>query len=74
MQMKAVKSGNIKKIGYAPESKKLRVQFSSGSEYDYDDVSQKEFDSFVGAKSIGKHFFAKIRNMKKFTKLEKDKG
>lgn len=71
--MKEVKSSQISKIGYDPTAQKLRIQFKTGSEYDYDGVSQEEHDELIGAESIGRHFGQKIRNVKEYVKVEKQK-
>jgi len=73
MEMKAVKSSNISKVGYDAEKQKMRIQFSTGKEYDYENVSQKDHDDMVGSDSIGRHFGQNIRGNKDFAlKPEKE--
>lgn len=60
MEMKEVESSNIKKIGYGDQ--KLRVEFSGGGIYEYDDVPAEVFDGFLKADSncydCGERFFS----------------
>ncbi len=61
MEMRPVKSTNVKAIGYDAASNTLRVEFASGS-YDYDGVTAKEHRDLVDAKSIGSHFHKHFRS------------
>ena len=70
MEMKKVKSSNISAIGYDIESKKLRVRFSNGSEYDYEEVSQETFVAFISASSTGRYYHQNIKNKFTSAKIE----
>ena len=61
MDMARVESSNIKAIGYDAASKTLRVDFRSGSSYDYTNVSPEEHADFMAADSKGKHFHKHFR-------------
>ena len=56
MQMHAVSSTNLHSVGYDPVSHTLRVQFRSGSVYEYDGIGAAVFQSLMAAESKGKHF------------------
>lgn len=55
MEMTPVDSSNILAIGYDPDSATLTIAFKDGSEYEYYDVPQHEFDNFLAADSKGKY-------------------
>ncbi len=55
MEMIPVNSSNILAIGYDPDSATLTIAFKGGSEYEYYDVPQHEFDNFLAADSKGKY-------------------
>jgi hypothetical protein len=59
--MQAVKSSNIKAIGYEPETQRLHVQFGSGKTYAYDGVKAEEHEALINAASVGSHFHHAIR-------------
>ena len=69
MEMKAVSSSAISAIGYDPESKTLRVQFTGtprapGKAFDYPDVPQNVAHHFINSPvegSHGKHFAQHIK-------------
>jgi hypothetical protein len=63
-----VKSSNIKGIGYHPETQTMAVKFSNGI-YHYNGVTEKEFQAFQKAESIGKHFHSVIRGKFKGVKV-----
>lgn len=66
-KMKTHKSTNIAASSYHPESKTLRVQFHSGSTYDYHDVSADIATAFETSKSIGSFVAMNIRGKYKTT-------
>jgi len=74
MQMTKVESSNLKAIGYDSETKRLRVQFSSGGIYEYTDVAGDVADEFMMAESAGKFFHKNIRNMYKTEKIKGNVG
>jgi hypothetical protein len=53
MEMTPVNSTNILAIGYDPDSATLTISFKGGDEYEYYDVPQHEFDSFLAAETKG---------------------
>lgn len=70
MEMKPVKSSNIKAAGYDPLRKVMRVQFSNGSNYDYSEVDATTFNNFMEAKSQGKFFHQNIKGKLTGTRVE----
>jgi hypothetical protein len=55
MEMKPVESRQFKEVGYDPATQKMRINFGK-STYEYSNVDQAEFDTFMAAPSLGKHF------------------
>lgn len=68
--MQPVKSSNIKAVGYDEATKKLTVQFHSGSTHCYEDVEPHDHKKFMAAESIGSHFHQHIRSGFKSSKVE----
>lgn len=67
MEHKPIKSSNIQSAGYDPESKTMEVRFTNGSTYEYNDVSQDDFDALMKANddpevSTGSWFHKNIKS------------
>lgn len=62
MERDPVKSSNIVSIGYDKDANRLEVEFKSGGVYQYHGVTQEEYDSLMGADSIGSFFHSHIRS------------
>lgn len=56
IEMKPVVSSNINALGHDALHKVMRVQFTNGSTYDYQNVGVELFDSIHTAESVGKAF------------------
>ena len=69
IDLMAVESSQIAKIGYDLSSKTLVVKFKKGAVYSYSEVPQKIFDEFMQAESKGKYFHAKVKGIFKYLKL-----
>lgn len=67
MTRKAVKSSNLKAIGYDPAKQLLEVEFHNGGVFQYHKVSPEAHAALMRAKSIGSHFHAHIRDRHKAT-------
>ena len=63
-------SSNVAAIGYHAPTRRMAVQFKSGSTHIYADVKPEDHAAFAGAESVGKHFHAHVRNVFKSTKHE----
>jgi hypothetical protein len=63
MEMKPVKSSNIKAIGYDPATQTLAVEFNHGGLYHYANVPAAAHQELVSAKSIGGHLHQHIKNV-----------
>ena len=70
MERIAVKSSNIKSIGYEPGNKQLDVEFSNGTLYSYVGVPRKAYEEMSKAESVGRYFHAKIKPFYKHEKQE----
>jgi KTSC domain len=68
MKMHAVKSSNIKAIGY--NNNTMRVEFKNGDSYEYFGVTPYQHKELMAAQSIGSHLF---KMGIKGKKIEKDK-
>jgi len=64
----AVKSTNIKSIGYDDESRTLVVEFTNGGLYSYEDVPPDVVEKRTVTESSGQWFLAHIRGRFKTTK------
>jgi hypothetical protein len=62
VNMEAVESSNIDKVGYNPTDKTLYIQFKGGSTYKYHPITQHGYTSLRGAESVGRFFHQHIRN------------
>ena len=60
MEMIPVSSSNIAAIGYDSERAELRIEFTTGSLYEYYEVPQYVFDEFLAAESKGGYANEKI--------------
>jgi hypothetical protein len=72
ISLSPVVSSQISHIGHDPETNTMSIKYKSGGEYHYAGVDSKAFETFKGAKSLGKHFNAHFRGHK-FTKLPEAK-
>ncbi len=70
IEMQEVSSSNVAAVGYDSDSSTLRVQFTNGSVYDYDGVSEEEYDSLVTADSVGSYLNSNIKGIYAHTKIE----
>jgi hypothetical protein len=61
MNRQAVKSSNIKSVGYDPARQALEVEFQSGQVHEYAKVPAAKHQALLKAKSIGTYFYAQIR-------------
>ena len=52
---KPVQSSQFKAVAYDPATKKMRINFGK-STYEYSNVEQPHYDSFMSAPSLGSHF------------------
>ena len=68
IEMNAVDSSNIQKVGYDAATRTLAVRFKSGATYHYADVAPETHASMLAASSIGGFFFANIKSKCKFEK------
>ncbi len=66
IKMLEVKSSNISLIGYAPKKKILRITFTSGASYDYENVPPKIFVGLITAESHGEYFYKRIKGNPSF--------
>ncbi len=64
-----VKSSSLASVGYDPERQILEVEFRHGGVYEYLDVPVSAHLRLVGAKSIGRHFVAEVRNQFRHRKV-----
>jgi len=78
MELKKVNSSNIEQIGYEENHKitinstmpTLRIVFSNGSIYDYYNVPKEIYEDFLKAESIGKYFWAKIKDKYEYERIK----
>lgn len=63
-------SSNIDAIGYNFTQERLRVQFKNNSVYDYADVPEAVYRSFLEAFSYGQFFNEEIKDVYAATKVQ----
>lgn len=68
MDMRPVKSSNIREIGYDPETSTAHINFGQAT-YAVKGISQEEFDAFAAAPSLGKHYNANIKGKFEISKV-----
>ena len=56
-------SSMISHVGYDEGEQLLRIRFSKGAEYEYQDVPKSVHDALMKAPSIGGHFHANIKKV-----------
>ena len=72
MDRNAVKSSNIKAVGYDPLNETLEIEFLNGGVYQYSGFSQDKFDSFINSPSLGRWFAAEIRGKYPMQKMPQE--
>lgn len=70
MQRQPVKSSNVKSVGYDPASQMLEVEFTTGSVYQYPKVSGKEYETLIGADSVGRTLNTLIKPNRTVTRID----
>lgn len=69
MEMMPVSSTNIAAIGYDQDSQTLRVEFRNGGTYDYFDVPETEYNSFISASSHGQYLAKNIKGRYRYARV-----
>ncbi len=67
MERISVVSSNIKSVGY--EKGILEIEFHTGSVYQYDWVSQLEYENLINASSVWGYFARNIKNTYPYIKI-----
>ncbi len=68
--MHAVESSNLKKVGYDPETRTMRIQFQHGGIYEASDIPPEKHAELMAAESKGKHFMTHLRHRYEWTRVE----
>jgi hypothetical protein len=63
-----VDSSNVAAIGYDPATATLEVEFKDGSVYEYFDVSEIIYESFLASDSKGRFLHQQIRDKYRYHK------
>ena len=53
MKLTKIKSSSIEAIGYEPKPRQMQALFKNNSLYQYDNVSQEEYNSILNSHSAG---------------------
>ena len=61
MEIKPVKSSNVKEVGYDSETKSLHIGFLDGRKYLYESVPPEIYKALIEAKSIGGYINTQIK-------------
>jgi hypothetical protein len=69
MKRDPVTSTNIVEIGYDPPSLTLEVMFRNGGVYQYFDIPKQEYESLLGAASIGEYLNRNIKGRYRYARV-----
>lgn len=69
MQRIAVRSSNIRSIGYDSSTQTLEVEFTSGELYQYSNVPSNVHDALMRAPSQGRFLNDQIKGRYRYTRL-----
>lgn len=61
MERTAVKSSNIRSVGYDSDQQLLEVEFGTGGVYRFENVPAEVHTQLMAAESVGSHFARRIR-------------
>lgn len=62
MKMIPVSSSAITHIGYDKDTKQMKITFKQSKTYDYCNVPESVFESFLSASSVGKYYDQYIKD------------
>jgi len=69
MERDYVESSNIESIGYDADSETLEVEFQNSGVYQYHNVPEHVYQSFMEAPSKGVFFNANIKNVYPYSRV-----
>jgi hypothetical protein len=69
MERTAVKSSNIKSLGYDETTQKLEVEFKAGGLYQYAAVPKGLYERFMSAPSKGRFFDQNVKEKFRTSKI-----
>jgi len=69
MTRTAVKSSNIKEVGYDPKNKILEIEFHTNGVYQYFDVPMSYYHDMLFADSMGQFFATAIKGKYSYQKV-----
>ena len=69
MKRDPVTSTNIAEIGYDSPSSTLEVLFRNGGVYQYFDIPKQEYESLLGATSIGEYLNRNIKGRYRYARV-----
>lgn len=64
-----IDSTSINKASYSYVTETMKIEFTNGQVYEYENVGIDEFDGFAKADSQGKYFIENIKNKYSHQKL-----
>ena len=64
-----VESSNVQAIGYDAQTERLFVQFKKSGLYQYDDVPDAVYHSFLTAPSMGSFVWLELRGRFSYTRI-----
>lgn len=72
MDRNAVKSSNIKSVGYDPLNVTLEIEFKNGGVYQYSGFTADKYEDFINSPSLGRWFAAEIRGKYPMQKMPQE--
>ena len=73
MEMRLVKSSNVKAVGYDAEEETLQVEFKSGGVYQYTGVQPEMYADLMKAESIGRFVSQVVRAGRRGLRIDEEK-
>lgn len=64
-----VESSNLRSVGYDEATQTLEIEFHRGGVYQYYDVPSEVYQELLRAPSLGKYFYARIRNTYRYKRV-----
>jgi len=64
-----VVSSQIAAVGFNEVTSQIKIQFSKGGEYLYDNCTEDEFNELVNAPSVGIQFGQSIKGIKPYRRI-----
>jgi hypothetical protein len=69
MRRSSVESSCLRAVGYDPSRRRLELEFTTGTVYDYEAVPPTVHDGLLAAESLGRYFNRRIRGRFRYRRV-----